>query len=233
MAFQGVTDWNKVIEISEKRGFFDTLRLVEIADTNGIKYHCIQDMAVFDMAGGVPCGVTVIDDSIASVIGRWCNGAGMVDYVPKPLRLYWLAAVMDYLSIEDYSKLLGNIWNGAEYPNRDKKLISLYISMFQRADKPTLMNADYEYYQRLPDLFPVYRGCSFYTRGKSNPWGLSWTLDLQTAFRFADIGIKKGVFGCVYRAVVRKENILAFFNGRNEKEIILDTSAVYGSWECL
>jgi len=233
VVFPAVTDWNKVIEISEKRGFFDTLRLVEVEDTAGNTYQCVQDMKVFDMAGGVPGGVTVIDDSIAGVVGRWCCGAGMVDYIPKPLRLYWLAAVMDYLSIIDYSSLLSGIWKNAEYPNRDKKVISLYISMFQRADKPTLMNADYEYYQRLPDLLPVYRGCSFYARGKSNPWGLSWTLDLDTAFRFADIGIKNGVFGCVYRAVVRKQDILAFFNTRNEKEIILNTSAVYGSWECL
>lgn len=62
-----------------------------------------------------------------------------------------------------------------------------------------------------------YRGVTSYNA--KNIKALSWTLDRDTAEWFA---YRFGEEGTVYEAQIQKEHILAFFNGRNESEVVVD-----------
>ena len=68
-----------------------------------------------------------------------------------------------------------------------------------------------------PEVVEVYRGITDYN--KKYVKALSWTLSKKTAEWFADRFSSKGI---IYKALIPKEHILAYFNGRNEKEIVLD-----------
>ena len=72
-------------------------------------------------------------------------------------------------------------------------------------------------HQALEDTVTVYRGVTPYNA--KNIRALSWTLDRKTADRFAH---RFGEEGTVYEAQIPKKYILAFFNGRNESEVVVD-----------
>lgn len=72
-------------------------------------------------------------------------------------------------------------------------------------------------YDSLEDAVTVFRGVTPYNR--RNIKVLSWTLDRRTAEWFAH---RFGEEGTVYEAKIRKEHIHAYFNGRNESEVIVD-----------
>ena len=76
---------------------------------------------------------------------------------------------------------------------------------------------EYAVYQSLEDPVTVYRGVTSYNA--KNIKALSWTLDRDTAEWFAH---RFGEEGTVYEAQISKEHILAFFNGRNESEVVVD-----------
>lgn len=137
----------------------------------------------------------------------------------KSYRLTFLKYVEEYLSTKDLSKLLADAWITSENPNQDANLsLTQARAMFRRCNKKYLMEKDeYEVYENLPDEFVVYRGVS---RGR-NPYGMSWTKNLDTAEWFAhrfDVGDEVGY---IQQAVARKENVLAYFNGRDEDEIVI------------
>lgn len=67
------------------------------------------------------------------------------------------------------------------------------------------------------DMIPIYRGTSV-----NNYRGLSWTLEQKKAEWFAKrfpIGDSKRY---VFDGKIRKKDIIAFFNDRNEKEVVCD-----------
>ena len=59
---------------------------------------------------------------------------------------------------------------------------------------------------------------------------LSWTLDKEKAEWFAH---RFGEDGTVYQARIGKEHILAFFNARNESEVIIDPDRLTDITEAL
>jgi len=83
---------------------------------------------------------------------------------------------------------------------------------------PFLKGADKEFYDSLPDLVTVYRGCS-----SSRVRGLAWTTDLDIARRFArghrQIDVPSPV---VATANVPKEAIYTVTTDRNEFEVVLN-----------
>ncbi len=120
------------------------------------------------------------------------------------------------LSLEDYSEFLSDMWITMEFPNADTNVTKAeFVSFFQNADKKLLMDKkEYAVYTALPEEVTVYRGVG--KHGKVN--GLSWTLDLEKAKWFANRFEPVGV----YKAKINKKYVLAYFNGRNEHEIVLD-----------
>ena len=127
-----------------------------------------------------------------------------------------------HLSVSDYSQFLSFLWQQMEFPNMDENVKPYeFVRYFKKADKNMLMEADeLLFYKTLPHEILVYRGFSEGGDVKA----LSWTLDVEKAKWFAKRFGKKPQ---VYSAKIQKKDVLAYFNGRGESELVLDYSRLY------
>lgn len=137
--------------------------------------------------------------------------------------LTFLKYAEPYLSLKDFSEILGDAWIMSENPSRNAHMsTSRLIRMFRKADLEALMDKnELGQYRALDDIVNVYRGVT--ARGAESVYALSWTLNYDTAEWFAN---RFGKDGKVYEAQIDKENILALFNRRNESEVIVDPSGL-------
>lgn len=133
----------------------------------------------------------------------------------KSYYLTFLKFTKEYLSNEDFSKLLAFAWVSSEAPNNDVNVSQAEIlKWFNNAEKEKLMREeDFCTYTELPGRITVYRGIG--TKSREN--GISWTLDKEKATWFA----RRFSEGYVIQGTVEKKDILAFFNDRKEKEVII------------
>lgn len=122
-----------------------------------------------------------------------------------------------HLSLEDFSAFLGALWTYVECPNSDPTVsVCDFVRYFRKADKSMLMDPEeYALYCQLPEQLTVYRGVK--PQGKIN--ALSWTRNKESAQWFAN---RFEHDGKVYSAIVNKADVLAYYNCRNEEEIVLD-----------
>lgn len=144
--------------------------------------------------------------------------------VRNPYKLTFLSLIKEYLSPKEFSKIFAKAWTDEENPNMDANVsIEELTEWFKCADKPSLMEQkDLKYFDALPDEFVVYRGVSV----NREPYGLSWTRSKIKAEWFAhrfDLEDKKGY---VLKAVIKKENALAYLNTRDEREIVVDVMSI-------
>lgn len=148
------------------------------------------------------------------------SAIGVIYHINKAYRLQFLEIIQDYLSNVDLAELLAYIWVDSEGTSQDPNCsLSQLIEWFTEADKKALMDdEDYQVFDTLPSEFSVYRGIS--THGNTN--GLSWTLNRETAEWFAKRFSFDGSKGTVIEATAKKEDVLAYFNDRNEQEIVIN-----------
>ena len=137
--------------------------------------------------------------------------------IRRPYRLFLFKLVKDYLSYEDYAKMLAFVWNDAENPNQDANVsISDIIGFFEKADKKHLMTfGEYVRYNDLPETFVVYRGVA---KGRAR-MGLSWTQNIEKANRYSK---RFGDDGYVLKGLAKKINVLAYFNEHGQDQIVID-----------
>lgn len=142
--------------------------------------------------------------------------------IRKPYLPTFFKCISQYLSEEDFSKFLAYIWTIVEYPNNDKNVSKFeLVKYFKKANKEFLMEAkELKYLNRLPDEIIVYRGVKDNKYAKS----LSWTMKKSVAKWFVE---RFDADGEVYKAKIQKKDVLAYFNGRNESEIVLDYRKLY------
>lgn len=137
----------------------------------------------------------------------------------KSYALSFLSLAEPHLSQKDFSKILADAWIRSENPNMDKNFVKKsLVDMFKKADQSILMDGEEkDVFDSFDDTVTIYRGVTSYNA--KNIKALSWTTEYQTAEWFAH---RFGEEGTVYEAQISKEHILAFFNGRNESEVIVD-----------
>lgn len=137
--------------------------------------------------------------------------------VRKAYALAFVKFTEPYLSLEDFSALLADAWTGSENPNQDKNVpLAQVTRMFKKADKSTLMTEEeYKVYNNLSETFTVYRGVA---KGR-NPKGMSWTQSLKIAKWFSN---RFGSGGFIQQATAKKRDVLAYFNGIGEDEIVIN-----------
>lgn len=137
----------------------------------------------------------------------------------KPYALSFLSLAEPHLSQKDFSEILADAWIRSENPNMDKNFVKKsLVDMFKKADQSILMDGEEkDVFDSFDDSVTIYRGVTSYNA--KNIKALSWTTEYQTAEWFAH---RFGEEGTVYEAQISKEHILAFFNGRNESEVIVD-----------
>ena len=137
----------------------------------------------------------------------------------KPYGMTFLKYVAHHLSKQDFSQILADAWIRSENPNNDPNLSqSKLLSMFQSAEPRHLMSQDELHtLDELDATVTVYRGVTSFNA--QNVKALSWTLDRSVAEWFAT---RFDEDGTVYQAQIDKAHIYAYFDGRNESEIIVN-----------
>lgn len=153
----------------------------------------------------------------------------IIGRITKSYRGAFLKTVREDLSVEDLSKALRMVWMSVENPGRNPSFTKQsWVSTFRRCEPAFLMEpSELQALNQLPDLIEIYRG--IWWEGKGNPVdgaikGLSWTTDKAIAefFAYRFQGKNPARQGRVYRAYIPKSGVLAYFDGRNEKEVVVD-----------
>jgi len=149
-------------------------------------------------------------------------------YLNKPWCLCWFDWIKDFLSVRDFSNMLGQCWTEEENPNMDVNVkLPTVIDWFKAANKSMMMSEeDYAHYRNLPDVLTLYRGVSV---GHVD-LGLSWTEDKEKAewfqHRFDDFKKEGNQESHMLTITCPKTHVLAYFNSRNEDEVVLDVMSV-------
>lgn len=184
--------------------------------------------------------VNIMDDAEAKerIITRWKRSLCNAD-LPKifamlqtKYHLVFFNYIAPYLDKKTFSEYLTYVWVASENPNQDVNVsLPEVVSWFRVADKATLMNAkELEYYNALPEKITVYRGVSV---GRADKEGLSWTDKLDVAKWFAHRFDRGGKEGHILQGQVAKKDVLAYYNNRNEDELVCDSSKIYDVREAL
>lgn len=146
-----------------------------------------------------------------------------------------LAALLDILpriSDDEYWPLIRFVWTSAEVTLPEKETW-LRLLQAKRPGRDRLMiPSERRFLARLPDTVTIYRGCGH----AAGIYGLSWTFDYERAKFFAAYACgprrmilcpnHRGATPMIAKATCTKDNVLAYINGRNESEIIVDPASV-------
>ena len=135
----------------------------------------------------------------------------------NPWKLTFMRFCGQFLGEKDYAEYLANAWVTEENPNMDSNVsVSRAIQMFKSCKKEYLMEKeDLAYYRSLPSKIDIYRGVA---EGRVK-LGLSWTDDIEKAKWFQN---RFGNNNYLLHLNVNKKDVIAYFNTRGEKEILLD-----------
>ena len=145
-------------------------------------------------------------------------------HIDKPYRVLALHAIHTEVEASNFWHLFHYWWNSVENPSDhlDKVLEMLDHTSGLQQDlhfDPSRLNEmddeDLDAYNDLPYMFTVYRGCHGF-----NEDGVSWTTDEEVAKKFA---LRMAIDGkCVLiEGTVHKNDIIAYYLGRGEKEIVV------------
>lgn len=136
--------------------------------------------------------------------------------IQKPYRLTFLKYIKNSLSKPDFSHFLAKTYLYTEFPSSDVNVpVSTLKRWFQAADKQHLMSeGEKAHFFALPNKVTVYRGITD-LKGVN---GLSWTEDQRIALKFANRFRTKEAY--VLTAEIDRDEIIAYFDRANEKEII-------------
>lgn len=130
-------------------------------------------------------------------------------YIDKPYRFYWYEKLFDDIPDENKYEIFLDIYSGSEYGfnTLDRDFIE---EIFKYKKEPTNIPCE-------DDILTIYRGeASMSTSYKE---AFSWTLDKDVARWFANrFNSGKAV---VYKANVKKEDILEYLDDRNEAEVLV------------
>lgn len=135
--------------------------------------------------------------------------------IEKPFRVLFFSELVRQNKIKKLSKIywriLSSLWTGSENIFQHKELWKELLK--EKTNSHYFMNKkDLEFYNSLENEFMVYRGY--------NQWedGYSYTIDKDIAIWFAE---RFGQNGIIKERLVKKEDVFAFTNSREEKEIII------------
>lgn len=137
----------------------------------------------------------------------------------NPYKLVFLKMAAAHISAADMGRYLHANWSSIEFISQDVDVSKTEIvRLLKASDRQTLMNKkEHEKLKSLSDNVEIYRGVT--EQNHAQVKSLCWTLDIKQARFFANRFQTKGF---VYRGTIRKADILAYFAGRSEEEIVVD-----------
>jgi hypothetical protein len=135
----------------------------------------------------------------------------------RPWRMWAFEKVCDEMTDGHYWKNLASVWTDSENIWQNGREWSVLLGSKRTGRELMMDKADLEVFNNLPEQIQVYRGA-----GKRDPYPYSWSLSRDRAEWFANrkAGMSK-VKGVVYESVVSKKNVLAYFSGRGEQEVVV------------
>lgn len=116
----------------------------------------------------------------------------------------------------EYYRLFGQMWTDPELPQHSSTLIGCAVCWSHANISHLMTAAERAIVAALPKSVRLYRGHAAPLR---DHW--SWTLDREIALRWA-IGLPN--FGWLSTGIVAKDRLLAFFDRRGEREVLVDSS---------
>jgi hypothetical protein len=135
--------------------------------------------------------------------------------IEKPFRVTFFSDLVKQNKIKKFSKkywkIFSSLWTGSENIFQNKELWDDLLK--DRTNSHYFMSKkDLKFFNSLENEFIVYRG---YTHWEN---GYSYTLDKERAIWFAN---RFGQNGKVKEMLVKKEDVFAYTNSREENEIII------------
>jgi hypothetical protein len=136
----------------------------------------------------------------------------------RPYRIDAFMEIEERMDDDEYWTLLGHIWTDSEniWQNEED-----WTELMEsgRGDRSKLMDdEEREYLAGLPDELVIWRGF----KNDDRELGLSWTLDRSRAKWFAKRLSSDNDVARVASGKVKKSDVIAFFGGRNEEEIVIN-----------
>jgi hypothetical protein len=121
------------------------------------------------------------------------------------------------MSQKDFSEFLAEMWTMVEFPNCDHNITVLqFVQLFRKAKLEYMMSdEELTVYNSFPETITIYRGIG--QNGKVR--ALSWSTDVNIAEWFSRRWSEDGI---VMAAEIDKKDILAYFSGRGESEVVVD-----------
>lgn len=206
-------------------------RAVNVTNTSGlpIAVHPFIESTLWldkgDRIETIQDNIESIDLTNQSVFDECKNATRVYMLWRDPWKLTFMKYCGEHLNKRAYAEFLADAWVTEENPNMDVNMsLEEAIQCFKKAEKRHLMTEeDYLYYNNLPSELEVFRGVS---KGRVG-LGLSWTDNREKAIWFMERfkGKKMGEQKLL-KATIRKDDVLAYFNTRNEQEIVVDVFAI-------
>lgn len=126
-----------------------------------------------------------------------------------------------------FYELLGDVITGTENAHQHKSKVG---KMFYLGDNPRMMMNAEELieFNDLPESLKVWRGVNKSDECKVKDLiSYSWTLDYDTASWFANRNLYSDISSpLVFGLEINKEDVLAYFTRRDEKEIVIDPKKI-------
>lgn len=132
----------------------------------------------------------------------------------RPYRLQAFAEVAKHLDDKEYWEILSDIWTDSENIWQNRPYWKGLLADRKETKEFFMSEEDKLVYDQLPETITIYRG---YIPGK-NKLGFSYTLDKDKAEWFSKRYWKDGL---VLTRTVKKSDVFAYTNNRNEQEIII------------
>lgn len=124
-----------------------------------------------------------------------------------------IVALRDVLGGTDWLRVLGRYWSRCDNIREYRDDLQLILGTGQVPEMMT--TEELEFYQSLPSIVTIYRGCSFQLRD-----GASWSVDRNVANSFPFLNRYRVADPVLITATVRKNNIVAIKLDRDEVEVI-------------
>lgn len=187
---------------------------------SGIQYFKIDnEIKMIDITDDEE-GLRKIQEKICDKIDKSKTVYDIYIIIRKSYKLTFIKYAYEHLSIKDMSMLLADAWVTSEDPNQDVNVpLRTIVKWFKKCDKTTLMDEqEYQIYKDFSEFLTVYRGVGI----NRNPHGLSWTTDYDKAKWFAHRFDTHQKQGYLLKADIIKGDILAYFDTRNESEVVVN-----------
>jgi len=147
---------------------------------------------------------------------KWDSVLGLHE---RPWKAWAFTQFAPYMKPIEYWKNLSSVWTDTEVPNAHK---DMWLDLFNanvKQKRKLMSSKERQVLQDLPPKVTIYRG--YDDEIENTLMGISWTLSERTANWFATRFQSNGEPRIV-EGQCQKSSILAYFDERNEEEIVIN-----------